>query len=148
MSLYNRILVPLDGTATDDAVLAHVGELAAANNADVVLLRVAHYHTRDSRTHEVEDCRADLERSAAQLRGRGFEVSTVLGDGEPADVIVAQAADLGADLIAMATHGHNWLSRFVFGSVAEAVRHRSAVPLLLLKGGPAEGGAGRHAAGV
>ena len=136
MALYKRILVPLDGTATDDAVLEHVGELAKLHASDVVLLRVAHYHTRDSRSHEVEDCRADLEAAAVRLRGHGFDVATVLGDGEPVDVIVAQADELGADLIAMATHGHGWLSRIVFGSVAEAVRHRSSVPLLLLKGGP------------
>jgi nucleotide-binding universal stress UspA family protein len=58
----------------------------------------------------------------------------VLGHGEPGDVIVAQAHQLEADLIAMATHGHGWLERRVLGSVADFVRHRSDVPLLLVRG--------------
>jgi nucleotide-binding universal stress UspA family protein len=52
MALYRRILVPLDGTDVDHAILAHVAELAHLCGAEVILLRVAHYHTRDSRTAE------------------------------------------------------------------------------------------------
>ena len=57
----------------------------------------------------------------------------MVGRGEPVDVIVEQAEELGVDLIAMATHGHGRLPRMVYGSVAEKVRHRTDVPLLLVK---------------
>ena len=60
MALYRRILVPL-GQREDLAVLAHAAELAALCSAELVLLRVAHYHTRDSRTAELDESEALLE---------------------------------------------------------------------------------------
>jgi nucleotide-binding universal stress UspA family protein len=135
--MYQRILVPIEGTETDGPVLEHVGALAAMCGAEVVLLRVAHYHTRDQRACEVEDAEGDLARAAEQLRRRGLTVQTRLLSGEPQQVIVEQADELHPDLIAMATHGHGWAKRMVLGSVADHVRHNSDVPLLLLKGGGA-----------
>ena len=135
MGVYDHILVPLEGGATDDVVLEHVGRLAEACGADVTLLRVAHYHTRDQRACELEDAEGDLARAAEVLRSRGIAVRTEIASGEPKDVIVQQAAKLGPDLIAMATHGHGWAKRMVLGSVADHVRHNTDVPLLLLKGG-------------
>lgn len=138
--LYKRILVPIEGTATDEPVLEHVGRLAPLCGAEVVLLRVAHFHTRDQRACELEDAQGDLERAAERLRRRSVTVTTLLLPGEPAEVIVAQARELRPDLIAMATHGHGWAKRVVLGSVADHVRHNTDVPLLLVKGrgaGPA-----------
>jgi universal stress protein A len=133
MTLYRRILVPLDGSPVDDAVLEHVAALAEAFHSEVILLRVAHFHTRDTMTHEVEDAQAVLDRVAPRLEGRGFAVRTVVGRGEPADDTVEQAEQLDCDLIAMGTHGHGTLKRVVLGSFAEKVRHATDVPLLLVK---------------
>jgi len=134
MGVYDHIMVPLEGGETDAFVLEHVGRLAEACGADVTLLRVAHFHTRDQRTRELEDGEGNLGRAAEQLRGRGITVHTLLITGEPQEVIVQQAAELHPDLIAMATHGHGWAKRMVLGSVADHVRHNTEVPLLLLKG--------------
>jgi nucleotide-binding universal stress UspA family protein len=134
MGLYERILVPVEGGETDEPVLAHIGKLAPLCGAEVTLLRVAHFHTRDERLCEVEDAESDIERAADELRALGVTVKTLLVAGEPGDVIVREAEELGADLIAMATHGHGWAKRLVLGSTAEHVRHHSAVPLLLVKG--------------
>ena len=134
MGLYERILVPIEGTATDKPVLEHIAKLASLCGADVTLLRVAHFHTRDERVCEVEDAEGDIERAAEELRVRGVTVTTLLVAGEPGEVIVAQAAEMKADLIAMATHGHGWAKRLVLGSTAEHVRHHSPVPMLLVKG--------------
>jgi len=139
MGLYARILVTLDGSSVDDALLDDIERLAETLGSTVMLLRVAHYHTRDSRVAEEDEARADLERASARLEGHGFAVETVLGHGEPDAVIVEQADALGADLIAMGTHGHGWLERQVLGSVADHVRHHSDVPLLVVKS-RAEGG--------
>jgi len=139
MGVYDHILVPLEGGETDTPVLRHIGELAAACGADVTLLRVAHYHTRDQRACELEDAECGLARAAEQLRSRGIRVKTLLLSGEPQDVIVQQAAELRPDLIAMATHGHGWAKRMVLGSVADHVRHTTDVPLLLLKSQSARG---------
>jgi nucleotide-binding universal stress UspA family protein len=135
MGVYEHILVPIEGTETDAPVLEHVGRLADACGAAVTLLRVAHYHTRDQRSCEIEDAEGDLARAAERLRARGIEVKTLLLSGEPQEVIVRQAAELHPDLIAMATHGHGWAKRWVLGSVADRVRHTTDVPLLLVKGG-------------
>ncbi len=133
MGLYERILVPVEGTATDTPVLEHIARLASLCGAEVTLLRVAHFHTRDERISEVEDAESDIERAAEVLRTLGVPVKTMLVAGEPGDVIVREAEELGADLIAMATHGHGWAKRLVLGSTAEHVRHHSSVPLLLVK---------------
>jgi nucleotide-binding universal stress UspA family protein len=132
MGVYERILVPVEGTETDAPVLDHVAELAGMCGAEVTLLRVAHYHTRDERACELEDAEGDLERAAELLRSRGVTVHTVLVHGEPAEAILQKADELKPDLIAMATHGHGWAKRIVLGSVADHVRHNSDVPLLLL----------------
>lgn len=133
MAPYSRILVPLDGSAVDDAVLDHVVEMARLCDAEVILLRVAHYHTRDERIHEMEEAQACLAGADSRLRKSGLRVRTVVGQGEPAEAILAQARELHADLIAMATHGHGTLQRLFAGSVADKVRHASDVPLLLVK---------------
>jgi nucleotide-binding universal stress UspA family protein len=140
MAVYERILVPVEGTDTDDPVLEHIARLAPVCGAEVVLLRVAHYHTRDERLYELEDAEADMERAAELLRSRGITVRSVIAHGEPAEVILAQAQELKPDLIAMATHGHGWAKRIVLGSVADHIRHNTDIPLLLLK---AHGGEGR-----
>jgi len=133
MGLYERILVPVEGTETDSPVLEHVAQLASVCGAEVTLLRVAHFHTRDERACEVEDAEGDIERAAEELRGRGVDVRTLVVAGEPGEVIVQEAEELQADLIAMATHGHGWAKRLVLGSTAEHVRHNSSVPLLLIR---------------
>ena len=134
MGLNERILVPVEGTRTDEPVLEHIAELASVCGDEVTLLRVAHFHTRDERACEVEDAESDIERAAEALRARGVNVKTLLVAGEPGEVIVRKADELGADLIAMAPHGHGWAKRLVLGSTAEHVRHHSSVPLLLVKG--------------
>jgi nucleotide-binding universal stress UspA family protein len=147
MTLFGRILVTLDGSPVDDAVLERVVALAEAFHSEVILLRVAHFHTRDTMTHEVEDAQAVLDRAAPRLAGLGFTVRTVVGRGEPVDDTVEQAEALGCDLIAIGTHGHGTLKRAVLGSFAEKVRHATAVPLLLVKAQAAAGAADHHAAG-
>jgi len=147
MTLFGRILVTLDGSPVDDAVLEHVTALAEAFGSEVILLRVAHFHTRDTMTHEVEDAQAVLDHAAPRLAGRGFAVRTVVGRGEPVDDTVEQAETLGCDLIAIGTHGHGTLKRAVLGSFAEKVRHATDVPLLLVKAHAIEGAVYRHAAG-
>ena len=59
-------------------MLEHVGRLAEACGADVTLLRVAHYHTRDQRACELEDAEGDLARAAELLRSRGITVKTLI----------------------------------------------------------------------
>jgi nucleotide-binding universal stress UspA family protein len=75
-------------------------------------------------------------RRAARTKRKFVTQMTPWAPGHPSipvDVIIEQAEELDVDLIAMATHGHGRLPRMVYGSVAEKVRHRTNVPLLLVK---------------
>ena len=68
-----------------------------------------------------------------ELRGEGFEVSSVLALGDPATEIIKLAAAEPVDLVAMTTHGHRGVSDLLYGSTADKVRHSVKVPVLLLK---------------
>ncbi len=133
MATYSRIVVPLAGDELDLAAFERVAEIARLSGAEIILLRVAHYHTRDSRRAEIEEASAILRQARPLLERRGLAVSTVIGQGEVADTIVAQARELGADLIVMGAHGHGALRRALEGSVPDRVRHKSEVPLLLVR---------------
>ena len=129
----SRILVPLEGSTADAAILAYVESLARDSDAEIVLLRVAHYHTRDTRAAELAESQAILEEAARQLGKQGVRVRTLIGHGEVAASISEEARTLGADLIAMAAHGHGALRRSLEGSVPDRVRQISEVPVLLVK---------------
>ncbi|HKP76976.1 MAG TPA: universal stress protein, partial [Longimicrobiaceae bacterium] len=75
-----------------------------------------------------------LEEVAARLAGDGLEVDAVLAGGDPSREIVELAEREGCDLIAMSTHGHRFISDLLYGSVANEVRHRSTIPVLLVRG--------------
>ena len=137
---YRRILVPLEHTSTDRAILAHVRGLARVCGSSLVLIHVADgWAARNAKRFELresEEMREDreyLERLAAELEGEGFEAEAVLAGGDPASEIAAAAVREECDLIAMSTHGHRLLSDLVLGSVANEVRHQSMIPVLLVR---------------
>lgn len=139
--MYGRILVPLEHSHADQAILAHVRPLARLCGAGLVLMHVADgWAARNLKSltlAESEELRADreyLESLCATLAGEGFEAEALLGAGDPAGEIIAAAERERCDLIAMATHGHRFLADMVYGSVADEVRHRSRVPVLLVRG--------------
>jgi len=141
--VYTRILVTLEHSAADASILAHVRRLAKHCGASVVLLHVADgfaaryadaLSLRES--EEVRDDREYIERLRAELEADGLRAEAVLASGSPCEEIVAAAEREGADLIAMATHGHRLLGDLVHGSVATEVRHRTLVPVLLVRATP------------
>ena len=133
MALYLRILVPLDGSELDLAALERAAEMARLGGAEIVLLRVAHYHTRDSRSVEISKAQAILHDAQLWLAQRGVALRAIIGQGEVADTIVDKARELDVDLIVMGAQGHGSLRRALEGSVPDRVRHRSEVPVLLVR---------------
>lgn len=140
---YARILVPLEHSPYDTAILQHVRALAGTCGASVVLIHVADgWAARNMaqlalrESEEMRRDRAYLDATCAALVADGVRAEAVLAAGDPAGEILAAAAREGCDLIAMATHGHRFLADVVYGSVAEAVRHRASVPVLLVRGQP------------
>ena len=141
MPVYTRILVPLEHSSYDTAILEHVRPLARLCGASVTLIHVADgwvaRNIGQVPLRESEEMRRDrdyLEAACRSLATEGFDCEAVLASGDPADEILAAAAREHCDLIAMATHGHRFLADMVYGSVAEAVRHRSTIPVLLVRG--------------
>lgn len=145
--MYTRILVPLEHSAYDDAIVEHVKKLARHTGASVVLIHVADgFAARNANPlnlRESEEMRIDreyLERVCASLEREGIESEAVLAGGDPSREITAAAEREGCDLIAMSTHGHRFVKDILYGSVANTVRHLTRVPVLLVRGvGPARG---------
>jgi nucleotide-binding universal stress UspA family protein len=80
--------------------------------------------------------RAYLERVSLALRAEGFDVDAVLAAGDPVVEISEAATREHRDLIAMATHGHRGLNDVLRGSVASALKHRTMIPVLMVRGHP------------
>lgn len=147
--MYSRILVTLEHSPADAAILAHVRSLATHCGASVVLIHVADgwvaRNVNALQLRESEEIRGDreyIERVRAELEAGGLRAEAVLASGNPSEEIVAAAEREHADLIAMATHGHRFLNDLVRGSVANEVRHRTLVPVLLVRApaAPPQGG--------
>ena len=150
MTVYSRILVPLEHSPTDTAILEHVRPLAKLCGAAIVLIHVAdgwaarNLKQLDLReSEEMQKDRAYLDRICADLSRDGFDTDALLATGDPASEILAAVQREHCDLIAMATHGHRLVGDIVYGSVANTVRHRATVPVLLVRG---HAGVGVHRA--
>ena len=140
--MYRHILIPLDNSPSDEAILKHIRPLARLTGARLTLLHVADgFMARNQEQlglDESDEMRADrayLQQRQDELSGEGFQVAAVLTCGEPVDHILETADREGCDLIAMSTHGHRFLSDLILGSVANAVRHRTDTPVLLIRAG-------------
>lgn len=141
--MYRRILVPLENSSYDAGILDHVRQLARLCDASIVLIHVADgwaaRHVKTLTLRESEEIQADrryLDELCQQLHGEGFEADSILAGGDPASEITAAAEREHCDLIAMATHGHRGLQDVIYGTTANDVRHRSMVPVLMVRGTP------------
>jgi universal stress protein A len=138
--MYGRILIPVEHTATDDAIVAYVRPLAKLHRSAILFIHVADGFAARNQAQlnlqESEEMRHDreyIEHLAATFVAEGFAADAILATGDPATEIVSAAEREHCDLIAMATHGHRFLGDLIHGSVADAVRHRTLVPVLLVR---------------
>lgn len=137
--MYQRILVALENSRSDQALLPHVEKLATLLRSELLLVHVAdgwaarHFdRLKLAESEEMKADRAYLEDTAAKLRGEGLQVRVHLALGDPATEILKAADAEKCDLIAMTTHGHRLIGDIIYGSTIEQVRHKSAVPLLVV----------------
>jgi nucleotide-binding universal stress UspA family protein len=139
-----RILVPLDGTESSEAIVPVVSALAAGSGASLRLLHVAPVPESvigyDGRTIAYVDQETDrvmaeglrdLERIEVQLEGAPVESAVRFGD--PVEEILTESEAFDADLIALATPSRNRFARAVLPGVAEQVTRKAAVPVLVLR---------------
>jgi nucleotide-binding universal stress UspA family protein len=143
--MYHRILMPIDGSASSDAALAHGLQLAKEQGAEVKILHVldtqALYllyegmYVEEIAERWRREGQAFVARAAEQARAAGITAATELVDegGRIPDVIVNQAKAWSADLIVMGTHGRHGFDHLLLGSAAEGVVRTTPAPVLLIR---------------
>jgi nucleotide-binding universal stress UspA family protein len=138
--VYRRILVAVENSPADQAILSHITELAALTGAALILVHVADgWAARNFdrlKLKESEEMKADreyLDGLKRTLSQQGLAVETLLATGDPATELVRAAQTQAADLVAMSTHGHRFLADVLHGATADRVRHLVKVPVLLLR---------------
>lgn len=138
--MYTHILVAIENSAADRAVLEHVEGLARLTGARLLLVHVADgwvaRHFDELKLRESEEMREDrayLQEICDGLVSRGIESRARLALGDPATELAKVAAEERVDLIAMSTHGHRFLNDLVRGSTADRVRHNVTVPVLMVR---------------
>ncbi|MCT9096789.1 universal stress protein [Haloarchaeobius sp. HME9146] len=146
--MYDRILVPTDGSQGVERAIRHAVDLAAAHGSTlhaVYVLNSASYGGVPIETsweglhdmlqqegeHAIERVRAIAEPEAVPV------VGTIL-EGSPSKEVVRYAEENDCDLVVMGTHGRGGIDRLLLGSVAERVVRSSAVPVLTVQVGEQE----------
>lgn len=145
--MYDRILVPLDGSPTAAAGLGEALKLARAMGSTLVLLHViedfpvamemASAATWEAVTSGLrENGSRVLDEASARASAQGVKAETVLHDAgglRVCDLIVDAATAQKADLIAMGTHGRRGVQHALIGSDAERVLRQAPVPVLMTR---------------
>lgn len=145
--MYQKILVPIDGSETSMAGLNEAVKLAKSQGGQVRVFHVVNEFVLDYSygaglygTDLIESLREEgkqiIRKAEAFVLEQGVKVDGVLLEsigGPAADFIVGQATQWPADLIVMGTHGRRGLRRLALGSDAEEVVHESPVPVLLVR---------------
>jgi nucleotide-binding universal stress UspA family protein len=153
--VFQRILIPLDGSTASERILEPAIALGALMGAEYTLLQAVTppmlgYSPAASTVQFDEwmlqqwqdEVTSYLERVAAPMRERGLTVTTTAPLGYPATAIHEYAHAHAVDLIAMATHGRGGVGRVILGSVAEEVVRDAGIPVLVYR--PREEGVSRE----
>jgi len=142
MPMFKKILVALDHSKADAALLPHVKELARLTHAEILLLHVSTgwaaqwqepLNLTDSK--EMVEDREYLDRVRCELQEQGFSVEAIHSAGKPSEEILKAARTKDCDLIAMTTHGHGLVRDLIYGETIEKVRHESEIPIFLVRAG-------------
>jgi nucleotide-binding universal stress UspA family protein len=143
--MYERVLVPLDGSDLAEQILPFAEKVAGPLDAEIILVRVveplsageamaaAGVVAPDTLFLRELDAKRYLVSLEQRVTNKGLRVRTRIQHGSAAEEIVKAATTSGADLIAMTTHGRSGIGRLLFGSVAEAVLRAAQVPVLMIR---------------
>jgi nucleotide-binding universal stress UspA family protein len=146
--MYEKVLVPLDGSELAECALSHVKSLFEdGSEGEVTLLNIVKFDIPWAEMYDVKPfdinemrkpllaaSRKYLAKVSSKLSSKGIKVKTkALEANRPADTITDYAQKNGMDLIVVATHGHTGLKKLIMGSVASGVLNQSSVPVLLIR---------------
>jgi nucleotide-binding universal stress UspA family protein len=136
--MYKTILMTLDGSPTDRAIIGHVKQLARIAHSRVVLLHVAdgwaaRTYGSDAVSPEITQDTDYLRKVKEEFQSENIPAEAELAYGDPVTEIVRWVKEKGCDLVAMSTHGHRFLADLFLGTTASRVQHSVSVPVLLLR---------------
>jgi len=135
--MIERIVVPLDGSLTAEAILPQVRRVLHRSDSEIILVRaVSVPMVEDAMVlaeAEIGAAREYLLGQVEKLEKQGVRVRHVLKVGAAVGVILDTVESEKATMIALATHGATGLKRFLLGSIAEDVIRNSPVPVLLVR---------------
>lgn len=128
--MYERILVPLDGSELAERAIPYVAELSQRFDSEAILFTVF-----TAGEYLERPLKAYLEKKAQELKSLGVKAHTVVAQGNAATEILTFAEKNEIQLIALSTHGRTGLKLWAMGSVAHKVLQRSPNPVLLVRSG-------------
>ena len=136
--MYQTILVTLDGTPSDRAIIEHIKMLAALAHSRVVLLHVAdgwaaRLYGVDAISPEITEDTAYLHAIREEFLAIDIPAEAELAYGDPVEQIVSWVQKKSCNLVAMSTHGHRFLADLFLGTTASRVQHHISVPVLMLR---------------
>jgi nucleotide-binding universal stress UspA family protein len=146
--MYQKIMVPLDGSDLAECVFLHLKILASTGNVkEAVIVRVIEPLFQPSiseyslKPEEVVRVKAEMEKEAETylngvLQKINLGAASVRGEilhGRAAETLADYASRNGIDLIVMATHGRSGVSRWVWGGVADRILRSACVPVLMVR---------------
>ena len=144
--MFDKILVPTDGSTGMNRVIQQASGLADVHDAELHFIYAIHTASFTNLSMETswesvgmivqEDGEAAL--SAAERRATVDRIETSLLEGPPSTKIIEYADDVGCDLIVMGTHGRGGLNRLLLGSVAERVVRSATIPVMTIRVGGSE----------
>ena len=135
--LYRKIMVALDFSAADGAVMKHA--LALGNHeteflfVHVVESAAALVFGDETNDLETEDDSERLRKFVARISKMGFKADTRVGYGNPKVLLPEFAKEFGANLLILGAHGHGWFKDLLFGTTIEKVRHKVNIPVLIVR---------------
>ncbi|HZS92289.1 MAG TPA: universal stress protein [Chloroflexota bacterium] len=147
--MFQRIMVPLDGSELAERALPLAGQMAKAMGATIYLVRAVEAPAMwlaapaavyvpptvydDLLKNETEEAVSYLNRVREQLESSGLHVRADQCEGNPAVALLDYESAVNADLVVMCSHGRSGLSRFALGSVADRLVRHGTVPVLLVR---------------
>jgi universal stress protein A len=134
MCPFSNILVLLDCSPVDDAVVNEVLRIAACGKVSVTLVHVVHSHTLDQDRALREKSEECMSARVRQFAAASVHAEPLFLSGEP-ETELARHINAGTyDLVAMATHGHKVFQDILLGSVSDYLKHSVDAPLLMVRG--------------
>lgn len=145
--MYQKILVPLDGSERAEAILPHVIEIARCSQGSIILLQIVEpepllvspydpltiRESDEAVARHMNEAKAYLQAECNHLHKLGLRAECLVEHGPVVEAILGVANIRAVDLIAMASHGRTGLARVLFGSVATGILQKAQQPLLLIR---------------